>query len=63
MSDWRVVVHYRNRAELLRAIAKEITHKEHCKALSEAAELYDSMADGLERAARSEPGEFPGRKF
>lgn len=53
VSDWRMAVHYRNRAELLRTIAQEITHTEHGKALSKVAEYYESVADSLERNTRA----------
>lgn len=53
MSDWRMAVHYRNRAELLRTIADEITHVDYCKTLRKVAEVYDLMADSLERDTRA----------
>lgn len=53
MSDWRMAVHYRNRAELLRTIAEEIAHREHSTALIKVAEFYDAMADSVERDTRS----------
>ena len=53
MSDWRMAVHYRNRAELLRTIAEEIAQSEHSAALRRVAEFYETMADGLERETRA----------
>lgn len=54
MTDWQMAVHCRNRAELLRTIAEEITHSEHSKALRKVAEFCDSMADSLERDMRAQ---------
>ena len=52
MHDWRMAVHYRNRAELLRGFAEEATQKDHSKALRSVAEYYDALADALERNSR-----------
>jgi len=51
---WRQAVHYRNRAELLRSIAKETNHEAHKQALRNVAGYYDALADRLEQEAKSQ---------
>lgn len=52
MSDWRSAVHYRNRAEVLRAIADELDRADHKETLTRVAMQLDEIADRLEREAR-----------
>lgn len=56
MSDWRTAVHYRNRAEVLRAIAEEIDHDDHRLTLRKIAADLDKVAVALERDARTASG-------
>jgi hypothetical protein len=54
MSDWRTVVHYRNRAEMLLTIANELESDDHRLALRKAAAHLDKLAVALERETRAE---------
>jgi len=47
--NWRQAVHYRNRAQLLRAVADETPRMDHKRALLRVAEYYEKMAESLER--------------
>ena len=51
---WRDAVHYRNRAELLRAVADEIDHEDHGRTLRKIAADLDKLAIALEQEARTD---------
>ena len=55
MADWREEAYHRNRAEVLRAIAKDQVNREHRRILSETARYFDGLADSLEREAFTVP--------
>jgi len=53
MVDWREEVYHRNRADMLRTVAKVQINREHRRILSETARYFDGLADSLEREAQS----------